>query len=162
MSSKSRGRGITAIELVNAAAIVGVLVSAGVPAYQDYTRREKVSALVAAAYACRTTAVGTMRSLKGPVQAQKWGCGSASAPSKYVASVLADAAGTITATSQNIGPGANGSIELRPCSNAAAATFAGCQPVAAGGTVGSWLCGPATTGRPIQARFLPGSCRSTP
>ena len=66
-------------------AIIGILAAVALPAYQDYTRRAKVSEIVLAASACRTTIsevyqTGTASS----VAINSWGCESASQTSKYV------------------------------------------------------------------------------
>jgi type IV pilus assembly protein PilA len=153
----SNAKGFTLIELMIVVAIIGILAAVALPAYQDYTKRAKLSEVILAASACRT-AVSEYVQANSAVAATSgaWGCTDFS--SQYVSGVtVAATTGIITAVAQGIGTDVNGgTITLRPSS--ATGTY---TALAATGTViASWRCGSiATGGTLIPANLRPASCR---
>ncbi|MES2786657.1 MAG: pilin [Pseudomonadota bacterium] len=154
---RSLQQGFTLIELMIVVAIIGVLAAVALPAYQDYTKRAKLSEVVLAASACRTTISEVYQSGSlSSVAANAWGCESTSQTSKYVKSVVTDSAGVITVTATGFSDSSidDRTIDLAP-------TTASGTPITSytqGTVVGGWKCGPGATS-PISAKFLPGSCR---
>ncbi len=83
-------KGFTLIELMIVVAIIGILAAIALPAYQDYTKRAKMSELILAASACRTTITEVYQSASSGAfpAANSFGCESSGSASKYVASIV--------------------------------------------------------------------------
>ena len=155
-------KGFTLIELMIVVAIIGILAAIALPAYQDYTKRAKMSEVILAASACRTTITEVFQtgtSAAAP-SANGWGCEVASGSgSKYVTSVTTTTGGVVTVMAQGI-DSANidgKTIQLAPFSDAAG-TAAMNATTDFGKPVAAWKCGPTATSG-VPPKYLPGSCR---
>jgi len=150
-------KGFTLIELMIVVAIIGILAAIALPAYQDYTKRAKLSEAILAASACRTSITEVYQSATSLPGSGSWGCEVASGSgSKYVSSVATDGTGNIIVTVTGTGdPNIDTKvITLQPKSSS------GGTPTL-GNAVGQWLCGSSTVSpvTTVPSKFLPGSCR---
>jgi type IV pilus assembly protein PilA len=142
------------IELMIVVAIVGILAAVALPAYRDYVTKVKVTEILFAASACRTTVAEGYQSSASSPGADAWGCERASGASKYAESISTDADGVITVTaslSSDLPEDVRGTtMQLVPTdSTGAPLTFT------ANATVGGFTCRPQT----MPPKYLPGTCK---
>ncbi|WP_130617787.1 pilin [Dyella amyloliquefaciens] len=143
-------KGFTLIELMIVVAIIAILAAIAIPAYSDYTTRSKVSELVVAADACKTSVAEYYQS-QGALPTDTAAAGCSDNPTQYVAS-LSVAAGVITVGADASGAGhlpasATGNFVLTPTASTTAT-----DPTAA---PLSWSCTAST----IDKKYLPAICR---
>ena len=146
-------KGFTLIELMIVVAIIGILAAVALPAYQDYTKKAKMSEVVLAASACRTTITEKYQTANAAPGANNWGCEAASGSTKYVSAVATNADGAIRVTIREIDSNVNnGFVYLEPMASATTALAA----ASIGATsVNQWRCGGSSAN---VNKLLPGSC----
>jgi len=157
-SMKAIQKGFTLIELMIVVAIIGILAAVALPAYQDYSVRAKMSEVILAASACRTSITEVYQSGTSAPGINNWGCEvTTGQASKYVASIATDVNGKVLVTTASL-PQAAGVVTLVPMKDSA--NFAQSSDVGAlqNGLYG-WRCGNSGDGTSVNPKYLPGSCR---
>ena len=145
---KSAQRGFTLIELMIVIAIIGLLASLGLPMYQDYTLRAKLTEVILAATPAKTAVaeaaqVGSAMPATLTIDAQS----SAMIDSVgYTRDSTDNKVGVITVKIKTEQPRIGGkTVQLKGTLNE--------------GQI-AWVCGPGATGG-VEAKYLPASCKGS-
>ena len=157
---KKLATGFTLIELMIIVAIVGILSTIALPAYQSYAARAKVSEVLLALSTCRTSISEMTQSATSLPLGGSWSCESQSGItfSQYIEAIETSDEGAIRAEIRNVNTLVNGQhVMLRPWPDQARS--ADVQP---GDNVALWDCGPAPTNTNDIADMVPASCRASP
>ena len=132
-------KGFTLIELMIVVAIIGILAAVALPAYQDYTIRARVSELVLAASAFKTSIAEKANSDTTLASA---GSGLTVTTGGKITGGSVTNAGVITVIGSNTSVGTAVSIVLTP-------TYTGGRL--------TWVCGTGAT--TAEYKFVPAECR---
>lgn len=161
-SMRTVQKGFTLIELMIVVAIIGILAAVALPAYQDYTKRAKVTEGLSLASSAKTTIAENAANAK--LYSAGWTAPSATAAVKSVA--IDDATGQIIITF-NAPVETDKTLILRPYTGpnttpvALPTSLAAYEPPT--GNI-SWACGAAGAAAPavagtLNAKFAPSNCR---
>ena len=141
---RSLQKGFTLIELMIVVAIIGILAAVALPAYQDYTKRARVSealSLMSGAKASVTEYYSTNNT---------WPGGNASAGLAAKASISGGSVSSVEVTGSKITAVLRTNVE-----NGKKVVLKGTST--AGGV--TWSCKAAVSGTDVNSKFLPSECR---
>jgi type IV pilus assembly protein PilA len=144
---KNVQKGFTLIELMIVVAIIGILAAIAIPAYQDYLNRSKMSEVLAAISACKTS-VSEYAAAKNKMPANIAQSGCSNTATMYMSALDVSGAGLIKATVGAIADQAGKIVTMTPNKDLAG-TAAG-----DGDAIVAWKC--TYDG---NAKFVPATCR---
>jgi type IV pilus assembly protein PilA len=137
-------KGFTLIELMIVVAIIGILAAVAIPAYQDYTKRARVTEGLGLADGAKT-AVAEYYSTQNAWPTDNSAAGLATNISGNAVTSVIVGTGIITVTYNTKVTAAGGAtVTLSPSDT--------------GGSI-AWACAPGGT-TPLDPKYLPSNCRS--
>ena len=147
---KSKSQGFTLIELMIVIAIIALLASLGLPMYQDYTLRAKLTEVILAATPAK--AAVTEAAQVGSAMPSNLSLDAQSSDLVEAVSYAIDAAnstvGVITVRIKSSQPRIGGkTVQLKASLNTSTGQI-------------SWACGPGASDG-VDLKYLPASCKST-
>ena len=140
-------KGFTLIELMIVVAIIGILAAVAIPAYQDYLNRSKMSEVLAAISACKTS-VAEYAAAKNVLPASIAESGCSNTATVYMSALDVGAGGVINATVGAIAAETGKVVTMTPNKDTAG-TAAG-----DGDAIVAWKC--TYNG---NVKFVPATCR---
>jgi type IV pilus assembly protein PilA len=142
-------QGFTLIELMIVVAIIGILAAVAIPAYQDYLNRSKMSEVLAAVSACKTS-VSEFAAAKNKLPTTITESGCSNSATQFLSKLDVIAGGVIQATVNNIATEAGKVVNMAPSKTAMPAFSAAGD----GDPILGWQC--TYNG---NVKYVPATCR---
>ena len=140
-------QGFTLIELMIVVAIIGILAAVAIPAYQDYLNRSKMSEVLAAISACKTS-VAEYSAAKNVLPGTLTQSGCSNTATVYMKALDVTAGGIIKATVGAIADQTDKIVTMAPLQDTAGTAATN------GAAIVAWKC--SYDG---NAKFVPATCR---